>query len=166
MMLPLANSSVECHLFLYIIRIWGYPANIPPSSLLGLKSLVKFKFLIYTESARNLLFRLFRAGKNPYFFGTLSSIQYQDVLGKSTGTEGLKILRRVISVPVRVRPPAEMPPERAKKRVFREDGTALAVPFFCERILRKPKSRLEEWPLLGKCLRKSYSGGEKSRILD
>ena len=106
MMLPLANSSVECHLFLYIIRIWGYPANIPPSSLLGLKSLVKFKFLIYTESARNLLFRLFRAGKNPYFFGTLSSIQYQDVLGKSVGTKWLKIPWVAIPVPVRFRPAA------------------------------------------------------------
>ena len=102
--------------FLYIFWMWGHPAIIPPSSLLCLKSLVKLKFLIYTEFARNLLFRLFRAGKNSHFFGTLSSIQYQDVLGKSTGTYGLKILRRVISVPVRVRPPAFC--KRLKQKVL------------------------------------------------
>ena len=91
-------------------RVMGdlYPINSEGKFTLSLhrKSLAKVKFLIYTEFARNLLFRLFRAGKNSHFFGTLSSIQYQDVLGKSTGTYGLKIPWVVIPVPVRPRPAA------------------------------------------------------------
>ena len=83
--------------------MWGYPANIPPSSLLHRKSLAKVKFMIYTEFASNLSFRLFRAGKKSPFFGTLSSISYQFVLGKSVGTKWLKIPWVVIPVPVRFR---------------------------------------------------------------
>ena len=142
MMLPLANSSVECHLFLFIIRIWGYPANIPPSSLLGLKSLVKFKFLIYTEFARNLSFRLFRAGKKPPFFGTLSSISYQDVLGKSVGTKWLKILRGLNFVPVRFRSAAVDRSER--------DVDAAFLLFFCSKSLNTFEHFMKKYPVFEK----------------
>ena len=111
--------------------MWGYPANIPPSSLLHRKSLAKVKFLIYTEFASNLSFRLFRAGKKSPFFGTLSSISYQFVLGKSVGTKWLKILRGLNFVPVRFRSAAVDRSER--------DVDAAFLLFFCS------KKQLKIW---------------------